>query len=24
MLFFYFSRAFMGAEYGKVLKARDW
>ena len=24
MLFFYFSRAFMGAEYGKILKARDW
>jgi len=24
MLFFFFSRAFMGAEYGKVLKARDW
>ena len=24
MLFFYFSRAFMGAEYGKALKARDW
>ena len=24
MLFYYFSRAFMGAEYGKVLKARDW
>ena len=24
MLFFYFSRAFMGAEYGKFLKARDW
>ena len=24
MLFFYFSRAFMGAEYGKILRARDW
>ena len=24
MLFFYFSRAYMGAEYGKTLKARDW
>jgi hypothetical protein len=24
MLFFYFSRAYMGAEYGKILKARDW
>jgi len=24
MLFFYFSRAYMGAEYGKILKSRDW
>lgn len=24
MLFFMFSRAYMGAEYGKVLKAREW
>jgi nitrate reductase gamma subunit len=24
MLFFYFSRAYMGAEYGKILKVRDW
>jgi nitrate reductase gamma subunit len=24
MLFFYFSRAYMGAEYGKTLNARDW
>ena len=24
MLFFYFSRAYMGAEYGKSLEARDW
>ncbi|MEX1327047.1 MAG: TmcC family electron transfer complex membrane anchor subunit [Desulfobacterales bacterium] len=24
MLFFYFSRAYTGAEYGKTLKARDW
>ena len=24
MLFFMFSRAYMGAEFGKVLKARDW
>ena len=24
MLFFFFSRAYMGAEYGKVLDARDW
>jgi nitrate reductase gamma subunit len=24
MLFFYFSRAYMGAEYGKILKARNW
>ena len=24
MLFFYFSRAYMGAEYGKILKAHDW
>jgi nitrate reductase gamma subunit len=24
MLFFYFSRAYMGAEYGKTLTARDW
>jgi len=24
MLFFVFSRAYMGSEYGKVLKARDW
>ena len=24
MLFFYFSRSFMGAEYGKFLKSRDW
>ena len=24
MLFFMFSRAYMGAEFGKVLKAREW
>ena len=24
MMFFFFSRAYMGAEYGKTLKARDW
>ena len=24
MLFFLFSRAYMGAEFGKVLKAREW